>query len=84
MKTTVEIRDDILRKAKARAALLGLPLSRFIDQSLEEALRDRDPDCRSWEEWAASLPPVSPRAIQDLNRALAEPGFRAIDQEMWQ
>ncbi|MDA0321313.1 MAG: hypothetical protein O2923_01145 [Verrucomicrobia bacterium] len=83
MKTTVNIRDDIFRRAKARAALLGQPLSRFMEESLERSLRTRDPDCSPLAEWAAGLPAVAPDAIKDLEDALNAADFRAIDPEMW-
>jgi len=44
MKTTLNIRNDLFRQAQARAALLGQPLSRFMEISLERALREEDPD----------------------------------------
>ena len=34
MKTTLNIRDDLYRKAKARAALRGTSLGRFLEESL--------------------------------------------------
>jgi hypothetical protein len=84
MKTTMEIRDDVLRRAKARAALLGQPLSRFIEASLERALREGEPDTRSWATWAAELPAISPEAIAELNAQFCAPGFRVVDREMWE
>lgn len=83
MKTTIEVRDDVLRRAKARAALRGEPLSRFIEVSIERALTEEEPDSSSWADWALSLPPVSSKSIVELNEALSGPGFRPIDPEMW-
>ena len=34
MKTTLNLQDDLLRQAKARAALRGQPLSRYIEEGL--------------------------------------------------
>ncbi len=83
MKTTIDVRDDVLRRAKARAALRGEPLSRFIEVSLERALREEEPDSSSWADWALRLPRVSSRSIVELNEALRGPDFRPIDPEMW-
>ena len=83
MKTTIDVRDDVLRRAKARAALRGEPLSRFIEVSLERVLREEEPDSSSWTDWALSLPAVSREAIVELNEALHGPDFRPIDPEMW-
>lgn len=83
MKTTIDVRDDVLRRAKARAALRGEPLSRFIEVSLERALRDEEPDSSSWAGWALSLPPVPSKSIAELNETLRDADFRPIDPEMW-
>ena len=83
MKTTIDVRDDVLRRAKARAALRGEPLSRFIEVSLERALRDEEPDSSSWADWALSLPPVPSKSIVELNETLRDADFRPIDPEMW-
>lgn len=83
MKTTVNIRDDILRRAKARAALLGQSLGRFMEESLQRTLQSDEPDNSPLSEWAAGLPDVSTDAIEDLDRALNAADFRSIDQEMW-
>jgi hypothetical protein len=84
VKTTVNIRDDVLRRAKARAALLGQPLSRFLETSLEKALREHEPDGDSWAQWATQLPALSQEACEDLSAAFRAPDFRSIDPEMWQ
>ncbi len=83
MKTTMIIRDDLLRRAKARAALRGQPLSRFLETSLERALREDEPPACSWAEWAAGLPKVSRGAAKGLREVLGEAHFRTIDPEMW-
>ncbi len=83
MKTTIDVRDDVLRRAKARAALRGEPLSRFIEVSIERSLREEEPDSSSWADWALSLPPVLSESIVELNEALSGSDFRPIDPEMW-
>ena len=83
MKTTLNVRDDLYRKAKARAALQGKTLGRFLEESLERMLQDSWNDAGSWFEWAESLPGISEEAARDLENALAAPEFRTIDPEMW-
>jgi len=39
MRTTVQLDDDVFRRAKAAAAAAGIPLSRLIEDSLRENLR---------------------------------------------
>ena len=63
------------RRVKARAALAGKPLSRYLEE---------EPDTRSWVEWAEALPPVSATAVEDLEAVLKTADFRAVDGEMWQ
>ena len=84
MKTTLNVREDLYRKAKAAAALQGKSLSRFLEESLEKMLRDNPENGVSFSEWAANLPPLSEQAIQDIENAVAAPDFRIIDPEMWQ
>ncbi len=83
MKTTLIMRDDLVRRAKARAALRGQPLSRYMEESLERALKEDEKDPVTVSEWIGSLPRISKSAAQDLRAALAEEDFRKIEQEMW-
>lgn len=83
MKTTVNIRDDIFRRAKARAALAGKPLSRYLEDALDRALQEDEPDTRPWAQWAQELPIVSPAAAEDLESMLNSADFRVVDPEMW-
>ena len=83
MKTTVNIRDDIFRRAKARAALAGKPLSRYLEDALDRALQDDEPDTRSWAQWAEELPTLSPAAAEGLETMLNSADFRVVDPEMW-
>ena len=43
MKTTLDIPDPILRGAKARAALLGISMTKYVSQALEEKARSTAP-----------------------------------------
>lgn len=83
MKTTLNIRDDVIRRAKARAALDGKPLSRFVEDTLARILDEEERETKSWSDWAASLPKVPKKATAELSEMLASPDFRPIDPEMW-
>ncbi len=84
MKTTVIMRDDLVRRAKARAALRGQSLSRYLEESLERALREDEKAHVTVAEWIDALPKISKSAARDLKTALAKEDFRQIDEEMWQ
>ncbi|WP_353565071.1 DUF6364 family protein [Haloferula sargassicola] len=84
MKTTVILRDELVRQAKARASLRGVSLSRFVEESLERTLSDPAPEPESVGDWLASLPTVSKAASKDLQQALASDDFRPVDSGMWQ
>lgn len=84
MKTTLIMRDDLVRRAKARAALRGQPLSRYMEESLERALKEDEKAPVSVSEWIDSLPIISESAARDLKTVFAEKDFREIDEEMWQ
>ena len=84
MKTTLNIRDDLVRRAKARAALRGQPLARYIEEGLERRLELEESDATHLGDWLKSLPVVSDAAAEDLNRAFGAEDFRTIDEAMWQ
>ena len=84
MKTTLNVRDDLYRRAKAQAALQGKSLGRFLEDAIERSLNQSSGDSVSCAEWAASLPRLSNQAATDLKKALAAPDFREVDQEMWE
>ena len=83
VKTTLNIRDDLYRRAKAQAALQGKSLGRFLEDAIERALQQNIREGATCAEWAAALPPLSKQAVEDLERALAAPDCRTIDPEMW-
>ncbi len=54
MKTTLEIPDPILRKAKVRAAQRGIPLRQFVTEAVQEKLVGR-PAGKPWMKAAGKL-----------------------------
>ncbi len=83
MKTTISIRDDLLRRLKARAALRGQPLSRYMEETLERSLQKEEEHSQSVAAWVEDLPPVSPEALEEFESVVASDDFRPIDPEMW-
>ena len=84
MKTTLNVRDDLYRKAKAQAALQGKSLGRFLEESIERMLQEDAQKAASFSKWAENLPLLSRQAVQDLENAFAVPDFRIVDKEMWE
>ena len=83
MKTTINLQDDILRRAKARAALRGQPLAHYMEECLEQKLSHDESLDGTLKEWINSLPKVSPDAISDLEKNISGEDFRAIEEDMW-
>ena len=84
MKTTVNLKGDLLRRAKARAALRGQPLARYMEECLEQRLEQDESQSGSLGQWIDSLPKVSAAAVGDLEKALVSEDFRLVDEAMWQ
>ena len=83
MKTTLILHDELVRRAKARAALRGQPLSRYVEESLERSLNEDEDSAISIEEWVNKLPRLSKQACQELNVVLENDDLRSIDPAMW-
>ena len=84
MKTTGNLKGELLRRAKARAALRGQPLARYMEECLEQRLEQDESQAGSLGQWIDSLPKVSAAAVADLEKSLASEDFRQVDEEMWQ
>ena len=83
MKTTINLKDDVLRRAKSRAALRGQPLAQYIEECLEQKLAHDESQDGSLKEWIKSLPKVSPDAIVAFEKNISGDDFRAIEEDMW-
>ena len=83
MKTTITLRDDLLRRLKARAALRGESLGRYMEASLERALQEDENESEAPADWIGRLPSVSAEALEDLERVFTSEDFRRVDPEMW-
>ena len=54
MKTTINLKDDVLRRAKSRAALRGQPLAQYMEECLEQKLAQDESLEGSLKEWINS------------------------------
>ena len=82
MKTTLEIPDLALRKAKATACALGIPLREFVTQAVEEKLAaGRQRQDKPWLECAGELAHLS-RETARIQKMIDEE-FEQIDPEDW-
>lgn len=84
MKTTLTLSDEVFRQAKARAALRGQSLGKFMEQSLVKALAAGEESQKGLGHWLRCLPRVSPAGAADLEQTLAASDFRRVDEAMWQ
>jgi hypothetical protein len=84
MKTTLNLRDDLVRRAKSRAALRGQPLARYVEEGLEQRVLEDEARSNTAESWLTTLPDVPLEAAQELDQKFASEEFRQIDPEMWQ
>lgn len=83
MKTTLVIPDPLFRRVKARAAMKGMPLRAFMEESLEQALRIQDESDVTVNGWIDRLPKVPAIAVREVNSVISDPTFRSIEQDMW-
>ncbi len=83
MKTTINLKGDVLRRAKARAALRGQPLAQYMEESLEQKLALDESQDDNLKEWISSLPKVSAVAIGDFEKNISANDFREVEDDMW-
>lgn len=84
MKTTLNLRDDLVRRAKSRAALRGQPLARYIEEGLEQRLNEDEARAETAGSWLDTLPKIPPAATREFDEIINSDEFRQIDSEMWQ
>jgi hypothetical protein len=81
MKTTIEIPDDVFRRAKASAASKGIPLRQLITEAVEQRLRaeTRKGEEPAWRKLAGGLSSLR-RETARVGR-LVEDEFERLDPE---
>ena len=83
MKTTLNLRDDIVRRAKARAALKGQSLARYVEEGIAQRLDAEESQPINFNQWMNTLPKLPKAAVRELEANLQGEDFRPIDREMW-
>lgn len=80
MKTTLEIPDPTLRKAKARAGALGIPLRELVTQAVEEKLsKGRERKDKPWLDCAGELSHFHKETVRV--QRIVEKEFEQIEPE---
>jgi hypothetical protein len=72
MQTTLRLEDELYRQAKARAAALGISLTRFLEDAVREHL----------ESLSAPPPPRRIRLPVSTARGGLAPGFSTLDEAL--
>lgn len=81
MKTTLEIPDELFRKAKAKAAEEGIPLRQFVTEAVAAKLRPAAGD-KPWMKGFGEL-----KHLHEENRKIEkiiEEEFEQIEPEDWE
>lgn len=81
MKTTLEMPDATLRKAKAKAAERGIPLRQFVTEAVEEKLAAPTPG-KPWMEGFGKLRHLH-KETERINQVIEEE-FEQIEPEDWE
>lgn len=79
MKTTMEIPDSLIRRAKAKAAEQGMPLRQFVTEAVEAKLTGAPPGHKPWMKMVGGLRHLR-KETSRMNR-LIEEEFERIEPE---
>ena len=80
MKTTVELPDRLLRRARAFAASRGITLRQLLTEALEQQLDRREPPGKArWRSLAGELASLSAETAR-IDRRIADE-FEQVDEE---
>lgn len=82
MKTTLDIPDDLMRRAKATAALKGQSLKDFVTVALKEKLARKQEVLEAERGWRMAFGKVSRKHVREVD-ALIREEFSKIDPEEW-
>jgi len=82
MKTTLEIPDNVFRRAKSKAAERGIPLRQFVTEAVEQKLREPSPgDEKPWMKHIGKLKDLH-EETKRIDKFIEE-AFETIDEDMW-
>lgn len=82
MKTTLEMPDATLRKAKAKAAERGIPLRQFVTEAVEEKLAAPQVDEKPWMKSFGALRHLRKETAR-IDKIIEEE-FEQIEPEEWE
>lgn len=83
MKTTIILRDDLVKRAKSKAALKGKSFAKYVEEKLEIAVQMDESHPIYASSWIHDLPKLPKTAANELNECFDSDSFREIDGEMW-
>ncbi|HEV3420859.1 MAG TPA: hypothetical protein VG075_11185 [Candidatus Acidoferrum sp.] len=82
MKTTLEIPDNVFRRAKSKAAQAGIPLRQFVTEAVEQKLRETGPEGQKpWMKHIGKLKDLR-KETKRIDRIIEET-FETIDEDLW-
>lgn len=81
MKTTLELPDELFRKAKATAARKGQPLKQLVTEAIREKLERDQPGEKPWMKHFGSLKHLH-EETKRIEKIIEEE-FETIDLEGW-
>lgn len=82
MKTTLDIPDDLFKKAKAFAALQGRTLRDFVSAAIQEKLQQKQNTLERERGWRTVFGKVSTKQIREVD-AVIQAEFSKIDVDEW-
>lgn len=82
MKTTLEMPDAVLRRAKAKAAERGIPLRQFVTEAVEEKLAAPAAQEKPWTKMAGQLKHLHTETVRI--QKLIDDEFEQIEPEDWE
>jgi hypothetical protein len=82
MKTTLEIPDNVFRRAKSKAAEQGIPLRQFVTEAVEQKLSEPIPEGgKPWLKHFGKLKHLRKETAR-IDKFIEE-AFEQIDPELW-
>ncbi len=82
IKTTLDIPDDLFKKAKARAAMADLSLKDFVCRALRDKLSGRQLPSDSERGWRRVFGRAKAADLAEVDRAV-EDAFEKVDAAEW-
>ena len=82
MKATLEIPDNVFRRAKSKAAEQGIPLRQFVTEAVEDKLKAAPAGGQKpWMKHMGKLKDLHKETVR-INKVIEE-AFEEVDPKMW-